>query len=173
MSRVGKIARLPEQVREQADYRLRFLILSPATLRHNLAVIEYRIGNNLDLEQVVELYRASTLGERRPIDDRERFVGMLKNANLVITAWDGATMVGIARSMTDFNYFTYLADLAVRVSHQKQGIGRELMRRTQIQGGAKTSLLLLSAPAAADYYPHVGFTRALNAWLLKPGERIP
>ena len=33
-------------------------------------MIEYRTGNQLDLEQVVELYKASTLGERRPIDDR-------------------------------------------------------------------------------------------------------
>jgi predicted N-acetyltransferase YhbS len=136
------------------------------------AMMEYRVGNNLDLEQVIELYRASTLGERRPIDDRERFAAMLKNANLVITGWDGGMLVGIARSLTDFNYFTYLADLAVRVSHQKQGIGKELMRQTQKHGGAKTSLLLLSAPAAEEYYPHAGFTRAPNAWLLKPGEKV-
>jgi len=29
--------------------------------------IEYRYGNNLDLEDVIDLYRKSTLGERRPI----------------------------------------------------------------------------------------------------------
>jgi len=29
--------------------------------------IEYRYGNNLDLEDVIGLYRKSTLGERRPI----------------------------------------------------------------------------------------------------------
>jgi predicted N-acetyltransferase YhbS len=80
--------------------------------------------------------------------------------------------VGISRSITDFHYFTYLADLAVRVSHQKQGIGKELMRLTQAQGGPKTNLLLLAAPAAAAYYPHVGFTHAPQAWLLRPGEPI-
>jgi predicted N-acetyltransferase YhbS len=135
-------------------------------------MIEYRAGNDLDLDQVIELYRASTLGERRPIDDRERFAAMLKNANLVITAWDADLLVGISRAITDYNYFTYLADLAVRVSHQKQGIGKELMRRTQKLGGPKTNLLLLAAPAAEKYYSHVGFTQAPNAWLLKPGERI-
>jgi predicted N-acetyltransferase YhbS len=135
-------------------------------------VIEYRIGNALDFDQVVELYKASTLGERRPIGERERFAAMLENANLVITAWDGDLLVGISRSLTDFNYITYLADLAVRVSHQKQGIGRELMRRTQEAGGPKTTLLLLAAPAAEKYYPHVGFTHAPNAWLLKPGESV-
>lgn len=135
-------------------------------------MIEYRTGNVLDLDEVTELYKASTLGERRPIDERDRFAAMIKNANLVVTAWDGELLVGIARSITDFSYFTYLADLAVRVSHQKQGIGKELMRRTQSLGGPKTNLLLLAAPAAEKYYSHVGFTHAPQAWLLRAGEQI-
>jgi GNAT superfamily N-acetyltransferase len=135
-------------------------------------MIQYRTGNDLDLDQVIDLYKASTLGERRPIDDRARFTAMLKNANLVITAWDGDLLVGISRCLTDFNYFTYLADLAVRVSHQKRGIGKELIRLTQAKGGPKTNLLLLAAPAAADYYPHIGFSHEPRAWLLKPGETL-
>jgi GNAT superfamily N-acetyltransferase len=135
-------------------------------------MIDYRIGNDLDLDQVTELYRASTLGERRPIEDRPRFAGMLKNANLVITAWDGPLLVGISRCLTDFHYFTYLADLAVRQSHQKQGIGKQLIRLTQTHGGPQTSLLLLAAPAAQAYYPHIGFAQAPQAWLLKPGDEV-
>ena len=135
-------------------------------------MIEYRTGNQLDLEQVVELYKASTLGERRPIEDRPRFGEMLKNANLVITAWEGELLVGISRALTDFSYITYLADLAVRVSHQKQGIGKELIRQTQIHAGPKTSLVLLAAPAAETYYPHIGFTNLPQAWFLRSGDKI-
>ena len=135
-------------------------------------MIEYRVGNQLDLDQVTELYRASTLGERRPIDDRERFAAMLKNANLVITAWDDDLMVGISRSLTDFSHFTYLADLAVRVSHQKQGIGKELIRLTQLHGGPKTNILLLAAPAAEQYYPRIGFSQTSRAWLLEAGAML-
>ena len=135
-------------------------------------MIEYRTGNDLDLDQVIDLYKASTLGERRPIDDRARFAAMLKNANLVITAWDGELLVGISRCLTDFHYFTYLADLAVRVSHQKRGIGKELVRLTRAKGGPETSLLLLAAPVAAEYYPHIGFSHEPRAWLLKPGEAL-
>jgi len=135
-------------------------------------MIQYRIGGDLELEQVLELYRASTLGERRPVNDPERFTGMLKHANLTITAWDDEQMVGISRSLTDFHYITYLADLAVRVSHQKRGIGKELMRLTQIHGGPPTTLLLLAASASEKYYPHVGFTHAPNAWLLRAEEKI-
>ena len=135
-------------------------------------MITYRVGNDLDLDQVIELYKASTLGERRPIGDRERFAAMIREANLVITAWDGDQLVGISRSLTDFNYVTYLADLAVRLSHQRRGLGKELVRQTQLHGGPKTSLLLLAAPAAEKYYGHIGFSHAPNAWLLKPGETV-
>ena len=129
-------------------------------------MIEYRVGNNLDLDQVIELYRTSTLGERRPVDDRDRMEKMLRNANLVITAWDGELLVGISRSLTDFAYATYLADLAVRQSYQRQGIGKELVRRTKVETSSAT-VILLSAPKAVDYYPHIGFTHHPQAWILR------
>ncbi len=127
----------------------------------------YRVGNNLDLDAVLELYEASTLGERRPVHDRDRMAAMIRNANLVVTAWDGDLLVGIARSVTDFAYCTYLSDLAVRQSHQRHGIGRELIRRTRELGGEAT-VILLSAPAATGYYPRLGLTQHLSAWTLRP-----
>jgi len=134
--------------------------------------IAYRIGNDLDIDQVIELYRASTLGERRPVDRRDSMRQMLEHANLVVTAWDGSLLVGISRALTDFAYVAYLSDLAVRASHQRQGIGRELIRRTQAELGPEASLILLAAPAAVDYYPRVGFTQHASAWLLYPGQRV-
>jgi len=118
------------------------------------------------LDQVIELYRASTLGERRPVDERDRMEKMLRNANLVITAWDGELMVGISRSLTDFAYATYLSDLAVRESYQRQGIGKELVRRTKELSGAG-AVILLSAPKAVDYYPRIGFSHHPQAWVLR------
>ena len=111
-------------------------------------MIEYREGNDLDLDAVIDVYRASTLGERRPIEDRDRMGAMLANANLVVTAWDGALLVGIARALTDASYVTYLSDLAVRQSHQRRGVGKELIRRVQQAAGPQAALLLLAAPAA-------------------------
>jgi len=127
--------------------------------------IEYKVGNNLDLDEVIELYRASTLGERRPVGERDRMQKMLQHANLVITAWEGGLLVGIARSLTDFAYCTYLSDLAVRLSHQRQGIGKELVRRTREEAGP-AKIILLAAPKAVDYYPHIGFTHHPHAWIL-------
>ena len=134
-------------------------------------MIEYRLGNDIGADAFMELYHASTLGERRPVDDEARMRQMLDNASLMITAWDGDLLVGVARSVTDFVYATYLSDLAVRVSHQRQGIGKELMRRTQ-EAAPQATLILLSAPAADEYYPHAGFTRHPRAWVLASDERV-
>lgn len=136
-----------------------------------MSAIIYRAGNNLDLDAVIDLYRASTLGERRPVEDRARMDAMLRHANLVVTAWDSDALVGIARSVSDFSYCTYLSDLAVRLSHQRQGIGRELIRHTRIMGGQAT-VILLAAPKAVDYYPRLGFTHHPQAWLLKDTEPL-
>lgn len=96
---------------------------------------------------------------------------MIENANLIITAWDEALMVGISRSLTDWAYATYLSDLAVRESHQRLGIGRELMRLTQ-QAGGQARIVLLAAPAAVDYYPRVGLTQHHSAWTLGSNDPL-
>ena len=133
-------------------------------------MITYRLGNDLDVDAVIAVYRASTLG-RRPVDDREQMAAMVRNSNLVITAWDGAAMVGIARSLTDGVFATYLSDLAVRVSHQRSGIGRELIRRTQAEAPL-TQIVLLAAPGAREYYARVGFDAHPSAWVLPRGQTL-
>jgi predicted N-acetyltransferase YhbS len=136
--------------------------------------ITYRRGNDLPLDEVIDLYLATSLGARRPMDDREIVADMLRHANLVITAWDGDLLVGISRSLTDFSYVAYLADLAVRESHQHQGIGKEMIRLTQEAMGPRSMIILLAAPAAVDYYPKIGFTHHNSAWILKrPPGRCP
>ena len=121
-------------------------------------MVDYRVNPELDLDDFIELYVASTLGERRPVGDRERMAAMLTHADLIVAAYDGELLVGIARSLTDHAYALYLSDLAVRLSHQGQWIGRELIERTR-QAAPRANLHLLSAPAAVDFYPRVGMVR--------------
>ena len=130
--------------------------------------ITYQVGGDLEMADVIDLYVASTLGERRPVDDRERMTRMLANANLIVTAWDGSQLVGIARSMSDFVYTTYLSDLAVRMSHQLRGIGTRLVEETVAACDPRCRLVLLSAPGAVAYYPKIGFTQHPSAWV-RPG----
>ncbi|HEU4341849.1 MAG TPA: GNAT family N-acetyltransferase [Candidatus Binatia bacterium] len=135
--------------------------------------IEYRYGNDLDLNQVIDLYKGSTLGERRPVDDRQIVSDMIKHANLIVTAWDGDLLVGISRTLTDFSYVGYLSDLAVRQSHQRTGIGIELIQKTRNRMGPRSMLVLLAAPKAVDYYPKIGFLRHNSAWVLRAEDPFP
>lgn len=143
---------------------LRSLPMSPIT---------YRTGNDIPLDTLIEFYHASTLGQRRPVENRETMAAMLRHANLVISAWEGEKLVGIARSLTDFLYVAYLADLAVHQDYQRQGIGLELIQHTRAAMGPDSFITLLSAPAAIEYYPKIGFTHHPQAWVLKAGDAFP
>lgn len=133
-------------------------------------MLSYRVGNDIDLDAFIGVYRESRLGERRPVDDRARMAKMLAGANLVVSAWDDERLIGIARSLSDFCYATYLSDLAVHRDYQRQGIGRELIRRTQ-EASTPANICLFAAPDAVDYYPHVGFG-ARSGWMLLATERV-
>jgi ribosomal protein S18 acetylase RimI-like enzyme len=119
-----------------------------------------------------DILRRSTLSERRPVDDTCCLQGMIEHSNLIATAWDDQLLVGIARSVTDFHYCCYLSDLAVDVEYQRQGIGRRLIKITQDALGPHCKVILLSAPAAADYYSHLGFDRHDQAWVLARTKRV-
>ena len=129
--------------------------------------ITYRNGNLSDLDAFITLYRESTLGERRPVEDGKIMKGMMENANLTISAWDQSTLVGVARTLTDFTYVAYLADLAVHARYQNHGIGKELIRRTREALGEQCFITLLAAPKANEYYPKLGFEHNPRAWMLK------
>jgi len=130
-------------------------------------MIRFRDDANITAEQAIDLYMRSTLGERRPIHNKETFEAMLKNANLTITAWDEDALVGIARTLTDFAYVAYLADLAVDQQYQHSGIGKQLIANTQSRLGPECMIVLLAAPKANEYYEHIGFEHNPRAWMLK------
>ena len=131
--------------------------------------IDYRDDAAISVDEAIDLYRRSTLGERRPVDRPDIFEGMLTHANLTITAWDGSRLVGIARSLTDFTYVTYLADLAVDASCQRQGIGRRLIEETRRRLQPECMIVLLAAPRANEYYARLGFEHNPRAWVLSGG----
>ena len=140
---------------------------APLAEEEIVAGISYYQNRSLTAEQYCTLLEETSLGERRPLAERERIAAMLEHADVLISAWQGERLVGVARSVTDFFYCCYLADLAVSERVQACGIGRELIRQTFhcLQPGCK--VILLAAPQAVDYYPKIGFTRHNSAWLME------
>jgi len=135
-------------------------------------LIEYRDDTPITPTQFIDLLHRSGLAERRPVEDVDCIAGMLANANLILSAWDGAELVGIARSITDFHYACYLSDLAVARVYQGRGIGKQLQRLTQERLGPRCKLILVAAPAAHDYYGHIGYSNNPRCWVLDRKQRI-
>ncbi|HEX4013132.1 MAG TPA: GNAT family N-acetyltransferase [Candidatus Cybelea sp.] len=130
-------------------------------------MIHYRREAKLSSEEFVDLLVRSTLAERRPVDDPARISQMVEFGNLTITARDDAgILVGIARCVTDFSYCCYVSDLAVDAAFQRQGIGRALLERVKSSIHEKAFMFLQAAPAAAEYYPHIGFSKVERMWRL-------
>lgn len=132
-----------------------------------MAGIEYKINESVSVNEFIELLDRSSLGERKPIDDQQCIQGMLEHSNLMVSAWDGEDLIGVARSITDFHYACYLSDLAVDKSYQDRGIGKALQRITQEQLGPRCKLLLVSAPQANAYYAHIGYSNNPRCWVLE------
>ena len=134
----------------------------------NTAHPVFALEPNLTPTEFVDVLVRSTLAERRPIHSADVIAAMLKNADVIVTARINDTLVGVSRAISDFAFCTYLSDLAVDEEFQKRGIGRELIRRTHQAAGFHTSLILLAAPKARSYYPHIGMKQHESCWVTWP-----
>jgi GNAT superfamily N-acetyltransferase len=134
--------------------------------------IQYDIEPQLQAREFIDLLVRSTLASRRPVDEPTRIAGMLRHADVIVTARRDDRLVGVARAISDFHFCTYLSDLAVDEAFQHQGIGRRLIELTHEQAGLETRLILLSAPAAREYYPHIGMEPHDSCWQIPPHGRL-
>ena len=135
-------------------------------------MIEYKVNTAINVDQFIDLLNRSTLGKRRPVDDRACMEAMVKHGNLCVTAWDQGKLVGVARSLTDFHYACWMSDLAVDESYQKSGVGTALIDRTQKELGPRCKIRLIAAPAAVDYYPKIGFVQNPQCWELPRDKEV-
>jgi GNAT superfamily N-acetyltransferase len=133
--------------------------------------VSYQLEPELEPAEMIDLLVRSTLAERRPIDEPGTIQDMIRHADIVLTARIDGKLVGLSRAITDFSYCTYLSDLAVDEVFQRRGIGRELIARTRAAAGLDTTLILLAAPKAENYYPHIGLERHNSCWIIRRQPR--
>jgi N-acetylglutamate synthase-like GNAT family acetyltransferase len=134
------------------------------TKEHRNSKITYKFDIVPTAQQVIDLYNDA--GLPRPTHDSKRISTMFENSDLIVTAWDESKLVGISRTITDWVWCSYLADLAVSPDYKKSGIGRRLIQLTRERVGELSMVLLLSVPTAMDYYPKVGFTKEDRAFII-------
>ena len=133
--------------------------------------LRYQLEPALSVAEFREVLIASTLGERRPVNDEARLTAMLRHCTILITARADGLLVGVARSVSDLVYCTYLSDLAVHRDYQRRGIGRELIRQTHL-AAPQAKLTLLAAPAAESYYPRIGMEQFVQCYRLTHPDQL-
>ncbi len=126
--------------------------------------IEYNFDKRPTAEQIIELYNKA--GLPRPTNDKDRIQKMYDSSNLIVTAWDKDLLVGVSRSITDWVWSCYLADLAIHPDYKKGGIGKKLVYLTKEKLGDESMILLLSVPTAMEYYPKIGMMKEDRAFTI-------
>jgi hypothetical protein len=111
------------------------------------ADVSYALEPGLDFAEFIDVLVRSTLAERRPVGEPETIRGMLKHADVIVTARATGLLVGVSRAITDFSYCTYLSDLAVdRVAFQRAPPPAKMPR---IEEAAMLETIALSPAALA------------------------
>ena len=121
--------------------------------------VVYSTEPNLSADEFIAVLETSGLAERRPVGERARIEAMLKNADITIVARDKGRIIGVSRALADGGFCCYLSDLAVDRAYQGRGIGQKLIELTWDAAGRQTTLILLAAPKAISYYPHIGMRK--------------
>ena len=128
--------------------------LEDLTLRDDL--------EGLTAARIATLYRRAPL--LRQTDDPDALLRSFHNSGLVLTLWNGARLVALARVLTDGEQVSYLCDLAVEPDVQGAGVGKRLIDEvlTRCSG---TELVLRDSNLSSGFYEHLGFAPVENAWV--------
>lgn len=118
--------------------------------------------DGLSAGRIATLYRRAPL--LRQTDNAQRLEQAFEQSQLVLSAWDGDRLVGIARVLTDGVQVSYLCDLAVEPDLQGAGLGKRLIDEV-LERCKGTDLVLRDSNLSAGFYEHLGFESVGNAWM--------
>jgi ribosomal protein S18 acetylase RimI-like enzyme len=105
-------------------------------------------------------------GNSNPLWTADRMLRALRSSSVVLCAWHEKQLIGFARVITDYAWFAYLSQLAVKPEFQRQGIGRELVNRIRHEIGEEPALQVHAADNAASFYESTGFKPYANVYRL-------
>lgn len=123
-----------------------------------MSVLEY--SPSLTAEEYV-LLRAAVGWVELPLEEAR--AGLRHSAYVASCHKDG-DIIGAVRIVWDHGYIAYLSDLMVLPGHQRQGIGKKLVRLAlswvegQRRPGWKIKVVLISTAGNEGFYKKLGFT---------------
>ena len=101
-------------------------------------------------------------------DDREKTAAALSRT-LNITAYDGGTLVGCLRILTDGYFFGTITEMLVLPAYQRQGIGSRLLQLAR--ENTPTMLYFGAQPDAEPFYEKNGCAKGLQSYTIQKKRR--
>lgn len=129
-----------------------------------VAEVTVSVEDRVGVQEYLTVMEGSGLDGRRPYADHDRVGLVLAHSAPIVTArTDEGALVGVARSISDGGFMTYLCDLAVVDAFQGQGLARAMLETTRDACG-KTLLIVSAAPEVDAFYDHLGLRRHHSTW---------
>ena len=132
--------------------------------------ISLSVKRDLDANDILQLYKSNKWSAA---EKPELLMKALLNSHSLVTAWDGATLVGLGNAISDGYLVVYYPHLLVLPSCQGKGIGRLIMDKMQeIYRGFHMQMLTADGKAI-DFYKKNGFERAGQTepmWIYKGND---
>ena len=136
-----------------------------------MAELTIRKGGAIPDKQVAALLEALGRGAQVVRLDG-RLAEVLHNSTFVVSAWDGALLVGAARVISDQVAVALVQHLGIHPAYQRRGIGGDLLRRCLTHFAHTTIVALVDDPADAGFYAHFGF-RPTGLAMIKDADPAP
>jgi len=117
-------------------------------------MIEYSQERKIAFERLIVMF--NEVGWNDKSGDVARLEAMVRNSQIVVTAWDGDLMVGFARCVTDHVYNGQINNVVVDSKYRGQGIGKELLTRV-VSCNNQVTYVLRGDLENEGFYKRLGF----------------
>lgn len=129
-------------------------------------MIDYATRKDLDPQTVRAFYHAYA-DWLTPVELSD-WARMLEYSAVIISAWDGKKLVGMARAISDHVRWATILEVLVDTGYRRQGIGSELVTRLVNQPALQVRTVYLGTENARSFYQKLGFRRVndVSDWML-------
>ncbi len=119
-------------------------------------MITYSDSLDLPIPQVLALFEQADWARGRTLNTTQH---MMKQTDLVISAWDGPRLVGMGRVLTDFVFRASIWDVIVDRTYHDQDIGKGVVTRILAHPSLqRVELFWLCTRRYQGFYASLGFS---------------
>jgi ribosomal protein S18 acetylase RimI-like enzyme len=115
--------------------------------------------DNLDWEELSNLYRVAPLGNKPAADLKVVFTASLFKCFV----YESGKLIGAGRALADGLDCSYICDVAVHPAHQGSGIGKAIVSKLVDLSKGHKKIILYAVPGKEPFYQKLGFKRMKTA----------